>query len=149
MKNSGWKRKHFTSIRSDRQHFPSDVSPKSQCLEILAFEIHDSKVTCTVKCKIKYLFCKCKRPLGPGTKSLTDIMEKTFRNSTLEWHMTLVNFIKNEMVQGPCAHMGLRDLCWFHRFINSYWVYTEIEILDTKHITPDSTVTEYVQISGQ
>jgi hypothetical protein len=28
----------------------------------------------------------------------------------------------NEMVQGPCAHVVLH-LCWFHRFINSYWVY--------------------------
>jgi hypothetical protein len=33
----------------------------------------------------------------------------------------------HEMVQGPCAHVVLpwQNLCWFHRFLNSYWVYIE------------------------
>jgi hypothetical protein len=35
-----------------------------------------------------------------------------------------------------------QNLCWLHRFITSYWIY--IEVIG-KHITPDCTVTEYVQ----
>jgi hypothetical protein len=45
----------------------------------------------------------------------------------------------NEMVQGPYAHVVLpwQNLCWFHRFLSLH--------RDTKHSTPDCTVTEYVQ----
>jgi hypothetical protein len=36
------------------------------------------------------------------------------------------------MVEGPCAHVVLH-LCWFHWFINSYWVYIEVIRHQTQH----------------
>jgi hypothetical protein len=47
---------------------------------------------------------------------------------------------KNEMVQGPCAHVGLHDQCWFHKFIKLLSLHRDRDI---RHQTQHSRLYSY------